>query len=250
VLDDGVPLYCIQNKGWDGSGPFTTIQEAAQCYVEEIRKIQPHGPYRLGGYCFGGMVAFEMACILEGMGEPVSSLFLFDIFNPAYLSSQPGRKMLYRLVAHCLRQFVSHAARMRSVPGREWPAYVIGRLSAMRVQIRRFAKRGKSGLGDVSVPTRNSDIGDPADPLGKMVELMHRSGRIAGQAFVPKPYGGDAIIFRTRDREPDPYDNDSLGWKPFVLGCCQRFDLEANHDNFHLDPAVQQIADKINPILR
>ena len=40
-------------------------------YIEDIRDIQPHGPYYLGGTCFGGLVAFEMACILRDQGEEV-----------------------------------------------------------------------------------------------------------------------------------------------------------------------------------
>ena len=54
----------------------------AELYVREIRKIQPKGPYYLGGYSLGGEIAFEMAQQLSCQGEHVNLLVLFDTRNP------------------------------------------------------------------------------------------------------------------------------------------------------------------------
>ena len=72
------PFYCLEPRGLDGSEPFESVEETARSYIEEIRKVQPHGAYHLGGYCYGGVVAFEMARMLEEMGEEVAALFLID----------------------------------------------------------------------------------------------------------------------------------------------------------------------------
>src|SRR5207302_1606891 len=45
---------------------------------EQIRTIQPHGPYALGGFSYGGLVAFEMATQLRAKGEAVTMVALFD----------------------------------------------------------------------------------------------------------------------------------------------------------------------------
>ena len=50
----------------------------AAYYLEEMRKIQPHGPYLLGGYSFGGVAAYEIARNLRAAGEEVALLMLFD----------------------------------------------------------------------------------------------------------------------------------------------------------------------------
>lgn len=55
-----------------------SVPDMAARYVEQIRKIQPVGPYNLLGWSFGGVVAIEMACILNEMGEQVSFLGLVD----------------------------------------------------------------------------------------------------------------------------------------------------------------------------
>jgi len=63
---------------------------AAQ-HVRELRRMQPHGPYRLGGYCVGGMIAFEMARQLTDGGERVERLILIDASaaNAIFRGSQP-----------------------------------------------------------------------------------------------------------------------------------------------------------------
>ena len=54
------------------------ISQIAAGYIETLKKYQPHGPYLLGGWCYGGVVAHEMACQLEQAGEEVRRLFLLD----------------------------------------------------------------------------------------------------------------------------------------------------------------------------
>ncbi|MBR8831153.1 MAG: amino acid adenylation domain-containing protein, partial [Chlorogloea purpurea SAG 13.99] len=64
--------------------PKTFIQALANHYVEEIRKIQPSGPYVIGGYCFGGLVALEIAQQLQCQGQTVSLLILIETPNQDY----------------------------------------------------------------------------------------------------------------------------------------------------------------------
>src|SRR5258708_36944968 len=66
------PVYGLQSQGLNGDGRLnTTIQEMASQYLKEIMTVQSHGPYFLGGYCFGGAIAFEMAQQLTPLGEKV-----------------------------------------------------------------------------------------------------------------------------------------------------------------------------------
>ena len=60
----------------------STIQEIASTLLKELRDCQPKGPYFLGGHCWGGVVAFEMASQLEADGQTVGGLFLFESFVP------------------------------------------------------------------------------------------------------------------------------------------------------------------------
>lgn len=72
------PLYGLQPVGLDGSDPLDTVPEMAARYIEELRQVQPSGPYRLIGFCFGGTVCLEMAAQLEGQGHEVDFVGIID----------------------------------------------------------------------------------------------------------------------------------------------------------------------------
>ncbi len=75
------PFYALQARGLDGQYPCDTSVEAmAEHYIAEIRSLQPEGPYHLGGYSFGGAVAYEMARQLQAAGQQVSFLALLDTY--------------------------------------------------------------------------------------------------------------------------------------------------------------------------
>jgi pimeloyl-ACP methyl ester carboxylesterase len=77
LVDQDRPFFGIEPEGLDGREMrHKTIESVAASYVAEIRKVQPRGPYYLGGYCFGGIVAFEMAQQLLRSGEQIAALVL------------------------------------------------------------------------------------------------------------------------------------------------------------------------------
>ena len=73
----------LQASGIDGvSALGETIEQMAGTYLEDVRAVQPHGPYLLAGYSGGGVIAFEMARRLEAAGEPIGVLAFIDTFHP------------------------------------------------------------------------------------------------------------------------------------------------------------------------
>ena len=82
-LGERQPLYGLQAKGLDGiSKPYRSIKGMAIHYLSEIKRVQPAGPYFLGGASFGGLVALEMAQQLRLQGQDVALLILFDTQGP------------------------------------------------------------------------------------------------------------------------------------------------------------------------
>ncbi|MFF7023207.1 amino acid adenylation domain-containing protein [Streptomyces klenkii] len=78
-LPDDQPLYAFQAAGAEpGTEPLRTLPEIAASYIEAMRRVQPQGPYRVGGWSFGGFVAFEMARQLQAAGEEISQVVLLD----------------------------------------------------------------------------------------------------------------------------------------------------------------------------
>jgi thioesterase domain-containing protein len=85
ALGRKVPVYGLQPRGFDGiCVPHSTVTAAAKSYVDAIRQIAPHGPYRLVGHSFGGWVAMEVAHLLMDAGEPVAPVLVLDSRAPLH----------------------------------------------------------------------------------------------------------------------------------------------------------------------
>jgi surfactin synthase thioesterase subunit len=79
-------FYGLQSWGvGDGHLPLTDLSEMAARYLEAVCSVQPEGPYQLGGWSMGGLVAFEMAQQLRNRGENISLLALLDTHTPNVL---------------------------------------------------------------------------------------------------------------------------------------------------------------------
>ncbi|MFE8605167.1 non-ribosomal peptide synthetase [Archangium violaceum] len=78
------PFYALESRGLDGSlPPCQSVEEMAALYVDAIRTVQPSGPYLLGGWSMGGVVAYEMAQQLQRQGEQVELVMLIDSQVPS-----------------------------------------------------------------------------------------------------------------------------------------------------------------------
>ncbi|MBZ4422263.1 non-ribosomal peptide synthetase [Myxococcus sp. RHSTA-1-4] len=82
-LGEDRPVYGLSASGLEGGElPAASIEMLARDYLSQVRTVQPHGPYRLGGWSFGGLVAYEMARLLQADGERVEVLALLDSHAP------------------------------------------------------------------------------------------------------------------------------------------------------------------------
>jgi thioesterase domain-containing protein/acyl carrier protein len=77
-LRSDLGFVAIPPCGLDGQPVPSTYQAMAARHLQAIRQIQPHGPYLLGGECNGGLVAYEIARLLEADGETVDLLALLS----------------------------------------------------------------------------------------------------------------------------------------------------------------------------
>ncbi len=74
LLGSDRPFYGLQARGLYGDeDPHRTIPDAARDYIAEMRQVQPHGPYMVGGFSGGGITAYEIAQQLTAAGEEVAA---------------------------------------------------------------------------------------------------------------------------------------------------------------------------------
>ena len=90
------PFYALEPPyEYDEKQPLPTIPHLASMYLKIIREVQPEGPYALGGYCNGALVAYEMAQQLHEVGQEVDFLGMID---PALASAMTTNQLMYQMV--------------------------------------------------------------------------------------------------------------------------------------------------------
>ncbi len=226
------PFYGIQSIGWDRSAPpFTRTWDMAAHYVKEMRKIQPHGPYYLGGFSFGGRVAVYIANMLKQAGDEVALLAILDSsigIGKHYVSC---RRWLKRIDAPSGPKRVGLAIdyglfRMRKA----WDA-AYDRFRRFGVfAVREFYRR----LG-WPVPLSMCR----PDRLNALIRIEHQSMPV---------YEGDAVYLRTAIPKrsmahPDTKD----AWARVIKGNLETISIPGTHDGVIQEPNVRLVAEALKP---
>src|SRR5205823_6231183 len=95
-LPEDLPFYAFQSLGLDGSDePLATVEQMAEFYLREMRRVQPEGPYYLTGSSLGGLVAIEMARRLLAGRERIGLLALLHTECPVASPHLPPRSWLF-----------------------------------------------------------------------------------------------------------------------------------------------------------
>lgn len=247
ALPSTLPFYCLQARGLDGhAAPFYSVEETAECYVAQIRRVQPHGPYYLGGGCYGGLVAFEMARHLRSMGEAVSVLALIETWNFSYgrLLSKP--KLLYLNSRFFLRRIFHHMKILRSLRPQDWTSHVSGPLVTF-MKLSKSLVRIAGGREETQFPVNLVDAQHFEDhgDLGDVLERVRNASHVAARNFIPKPYDGHLLVFSAKTRIDDPYRDEALGWRPLALRGVTAHKIDGDHLSIFRKPAVGVIAEKL-----
>ena len=226
ALEMGIeqPFYALQPQGLDGTSKLhRSIPEMALHYIAEIRRKQPNGPYYLGGYSGGGVVAFEMAKQLVEAGERIGSLVFLDFVAPGIeLPSLLSR--LDTHVAGLREKGVYHALNVVKV--------VANRRIEMVTAIAR-------------------------KPLRRLFPYHYRIENIADtwteafSAYQPTPYAGEAMLFRAGVGFVLGRDVGRLnGWERMILGNIDVNECPGDHSTMCEQPNVRVLARRLRSYLQ
>jgi amino acid adenylation domain-containing protein len=234
LLGPELPFYGLQAQGVEeGQALIPTIPKMAALYLKSVRTIQPHGPYRLGGWSMGSSVAYEMACQLLTAGESVSFLAFVDGRPvlpqklPLHLRVLSRDALMATLRRECLIALAVSAGlpepEMRSLPAQQRAAWFLER------------SRGRGRL-----PVTLSPAG-----LERVLRVV-ANNQIAQDAYEPDPCPVAAVLVRTPIRGAEEA---SYGWSRLALGGVRVIEVEGTHDDLMIPPAVTAVAEAIKPIL-
>ncbi|MBK7896372.1 MAG: amino acid adenylation domain-containing protein [Anaerolineaceae bacterium] len=218
-----------------GNGNVTIM---AQDYVAEIRKVQPTGPYYLGGFCFGGLVAFEMAQQLRQAGEKVALVAIIDAVNPEFengppKSAQPEGSWWARQKAAFGQQktMSDKVTYLRKVVRR--------RLRSTFVEPAIRKQHQKAHQEKMQEIKRYEASGQPL-PLDLRDYRNMMATDWAQKHYKPQPYDSDLVVLR-RDEDWEGIPND-MGWGLLTTAQTHVYRIPGGHMDILQEPNVQDLA--------
>ncbi|MBA4147177.1 MAG: amino acid adenylation domain-containing protein [Verrucomicrobia bacterium] len=258
-LDPDQPFYGIQAQGLDGKEAWLkTIEEMATRYVQEIKRIQPNGPYSIGGSSFGGIVAYEMAQQLHASGEQVALLAFFDSYGKDYPTPLPSLGISRHRLLKSMARWEMHINNLRMMQAREWPGYVREKLAKLPVRWQRKMKKLKQNVRFLFLPRvlRNQfkwtgdDGGDLWHfKLPKSYTQVATANYRSCLNYRHKPYSGNAVLFRATKQPVGIHEDPTNGWGTLIQGGLEIFEVPGYHGAIVREPLVRKLAEELNPIL-
>jgi amino acid adenylation domain-containing protein len=244
-LGEQVPMYALQPLGPPGALP-ETIESAAAHYVKALREAQPHGPYLLGGYCNGGIIAFEMAQQLRAQGEKVERLVIIEgvARNTEFRMRHRLARWIGRIFGLDGRTQLDLFVRLRSlgegfwaasglerakIAGRKVARILSGRSNALR-QIGRFLCGKRPAEAHESAAAATPASADWNKIAEQRTGVYHRV--LTG--YVAHRYPGRITVFRAADRNI-PAPSEALGWDRVTKELDLRL-IPGDHDSCVLKP--------------
>ncbi|HKV10347.1 MAG TPA: amino acid adenylation domain-containing protein, partial [Thermoanaerobaculia bacterium] len=234
------PFYGLQARGLeDGGEPFATIEEMAARYVEEIRGVQPSGPYLVGGWSFGGLAAFEVARRLAEQGEEVALLAVLDT-GPGLPEGAPADPALEDESDHT-RWLLTIADYIRGLRGKDL-GVTAADLAARdpEEQLRLFFERLKAA-GIVHA-------GDTVEQLRRLLRVYRTNVR-AFRTYVPRAYPGGIALFRAEAGGFDASLGAGLGWERLSPRPVRVHEVPGDHVTLLAEPHVRVLAERLRACL-
>ncbi len=239
-LGNDHPIYAFKSRGMEGLPEWSTIEEMATHYVADLKAQQPQGPYLLGGYCFGGVVAYEMARQLETRGDKVALLALINCSPPNTEYERPNRGTLgwklrfLRNISYWIGCFCF------SWTWRERKDFVRWKLAVVRRKVTGAAVTAAPEQTQLDL-TDLDELLNLADYSVKQRELWQHHVRLL-MAYQPGTYGGQVTLFRTRGHALVTSFDEHYGWSELARGGISMRIMPGGHGNILDEPHVRAVA--------
>ncbi|MEM9075535.1 MAG: amino acid adenylation domain-containing protein [Bacteroidota bacterium] len=223
-LDKEQPVYGIQAKGLDGKvAPDDTMEEIAAHYVQEIVSSNPTGPYALAGFCFGGLIAYEMARMLRTQGKEVTLVAVFDCTIEPHIhkSNLALKKFLafgYRIM-HFLYVGYNAVSSLENFKVR------------MNLEKRRF-RREKNPQAAI-----------------KRTPLVDRAYKLAELRYKISPQNIVIDLFKATNSVQFVHEPNYLGWKKVGVKGIRKHLIHGNQSSMFQTPYVKEFASKLQHAL-
>lgn len=240
-LGQDQPVYAIEPRLAAAGHTSLTVEEMARQYLADLRAFQPKGPYYLGGYCFGGYVAYEMACLLHAAGEPVALVALLDAAAPnsSYQRIPWWNPLYYFRFARNTAYWLADYLRLDR---RDQWRFITRKLAVARRRIFGVPASQQQNVIDLE------EYIDPSHFPEEELKLwqVHLN---AGGTYKPQPYPGCVTLLRTRGQPFLCSFDPRYGWGELTAKVDVRV-LPGSHEAIFIEPGVRAFAAQVAACMR
>ena len=229
-LGQDQPFYALQARGIKGEiEPHTRVEMMAADYVAAMRATQAEGPYALGGWSLGGVIAFEMAQQLQTQGQQVALLVMFDSEAPHAAAAPPPENEQALLLAGFAVQLGLSLDQLTNVPEDFLSLDEKAQLKYLLAE----AKRSGALLPDFDL---------------MRLEILFRvfkNNIQACQSYQPLTSTVPLVLFRAAEKVDEGFADATLGWGRLARGPFEVEEVTGNHFTMLYEPHVSRLAEKL-----
>ena len=221
-LDPNQPFYGLQAAGLNGEEePCSDIKIMATRYIQALQTLQPQGPYLLGGWSMGGVIAFEMATQLQSQGQKIALLALIDAIAPIS-STEPTDIDDVTLLSRFVQDIFGLSL--------EYPDFSVERLKQQSPEQR---------LAYVLEQEQISNL-----PIRHLFNVFKTNFR-AMQSYLPPVYGDRVTLFKASEQFAQDYQDPTMGWGQLTTKEVEIHIVPGNHYTIIGKPHVQVLAERL-----
>lgn len=240
-MEKDQPVYAFQARGLNGElVENTSVEEMARAFVKELRQFQPEGPYFLGGFCLGGLLALEAAQQLNAEGQEVGLVVMIQAMPPDARRFRPSASLLQRWWYRTKKR-ISLEVDNLSYGGKTY-------------FLRRCRELWDRSLARRAIAIDNIRGNRPADRsrLSRLYifEALGIEHKKAMATYVPRPYGGDTLVFRASKQLEGLMADEWLGWRRILHGNFELCEVPGYQQNLMLEPNVRGLAPALDGRLK
>ncbi|MCX7595891.1 MAG: amino acid adenylation domain-containing protein, partial [Fischerella sp.] len=231
------PFYALEQTPNRQEFHTLSVEETAAYYLNEIRTIQPKGPYLLGGWCYGGIIAFEMAQQLQRQNETVDLLVVIDTILPKTLiqpTKNDDAKLVLRLVEAIKNwfgvEFAVSYAELQGLP--------------LAQQFHLLFSKANLNISDTEMAQHLQSY------------KLFKAHIQAMRNYIPQVYPHEITLFKAseiikHDFESEEFHTDDpfLGWSKYSQQPINLIEVPGNHFSIFNEPYVQALASQLKKML-
>nr|WP_277951940.1 non-ribosomal peptide synthase/polyketide synthase [Pseudomonas sp. TH06] len=244
-IDGAFPIYGLPGVPL-GQPQLRTIECMARRMVEIIRSVQPHGPYRLAGWSFGGVLALEVGQQLLGLDEPVDFIGMLDSYAPNPLAQN---KAMWSGEGLDKRQLLGHCRGRSMMLGAEGQT-ALARVQALEAEV------GQLDFNELFQRCLAQQLTDPELSTVSAADARHyfereAAHRLALAHYRVGPASQTIHLFRAQElMDGQSMPSPTRGWEErFSSEWLHCIDIPGDHRTMMKNPHIQALGHAISQAL-